>query len=98
MSRDAILKDEDGERYSYDKFATQKWLEGQPAGADKAAHWLEELAVEHFRAGRDAEAKLLREVAAKLRQTLVPTLKKEATEHERKYPYQLGPEDEEESA
>lgn len=90
MSRDTILVDADtGERFSFDNLATQKWLNGHAPGAERAVRWLAELAVERFQQGKDEEAKLLRETAAKMQNILVPQLKREAQNHEKEYPFVL---------
>ena len=90
MSRDAILVDEEtGEKFSFETLSTQKWLDGHVQGAERAVKWLAELATERFQHAKDEEAKLLRDVAVKMQNTLVPLLKKEAREHAEEYPFRV---------
>ena len=86
MSRDAILTSDDGTRYSYDALTTQSFLEGHAPGAQAAASWLVDRAILLFRAGRDDEARLLRETAAALLKEVIPKLEKQKADHARDYP------------
>jgi DNA-binding GntR family transcriptional regulator len=90
MSRDTILKASDGTRYSLDNLATQKWLDGHAPGAERVAGWLTGQAIEAFRAGRDDEASLLRRLAARIQEELIPQLRQKAKDHEIAHPFDLS--------
>jgi hypothetical protein len=86
MSRDTILTDDAGVRYSYDNLKTQGWLDGHACGLDKAAEFMRERAVELFRAGKDDEASRLRRLAEDMVKTLRPQMERRAKDHAKNYP------------
>lgn len=86
MSKDSILRSENGTRYSMDNLSTSKWLNGQATGAEKAVVWLRQQAVEKFNAGKDADAVLLRSTADKMAKELVPALTGDARQFENDHP------------
>lgn len=89
MSRDTILRDNEGNTYSLDSLATQKWLEGHYSGLDECCGWLEEKAATLFRLRKRNEAAEMQNLADELRRELRPKMIKHAEEHEREYPWQL---------
>lgn len=86
MSRDAILTDEAGIRYSYDNLRTQGWLDGHASGLDAAAEFLRERAVRMFRDGKDEEATRLRRLAEEMVKELRPQMEERSKEHAKSYP------------
>lgn len=86
MSRDTILFDEAGVRYSYDNLKTQGWLNGHASGLDVAAEFLRERAVKLFRDGKDEEATRLRRLAEEMVKELRPQMEERSKEHARNYP------------
>jgi len=89
MSRDTILKDKDGNRYSYDNLSTQKWLDGHRPGALAVVAWLREKAVDLFRQGKDDAAVQLRKLAEDATKEVIPKLEAQASEHLVEFPIQL---------
>ena len=90
MSRDAILTDADGVRYSFDHLTIEHWLRGHVSGAEAAVAWLIEQGVEHFRAGRIDRATELHRLALQLKAAVIPPLEARVREHERAYPSPLA--------
>jgi UPF0288 family protein (methanogenesis marker protein 3) len=86
VSQDTVLRDDEGSTWSLDNLCTQHFLEGQAPGAEAAGAYLNEVAVELFRNGKDAEAVVIRELAKKMIAVLVPKLKAKAAEHRVDYP------------
>lgn len=93
MSRDTILRDEDGNRWSLDNLSTQKWLEGHAPGAKKVSEWLREKAVELFTRGEDKAAIEMRTLAEDVLTRLIPEFQKYAERHAQEFPSQLTEED-----
>jgi hypothetical protein len=89
MSCDTTLTDEDGNRYSFDNLATQKWLDGHAQGARIACNRLRDKAAEMFRAERHREAVEIQNLATSIEATLIPELEKQAAVHKNTHPYEL---------
>lgn len=89
MSRDTILTDGDGKKYSFDNLGTQHWLEGHVPGMDRAVAYLKAKAVDLFREGKDAEAVELRQLADQLKAEIGPELHRAIAEHRRDYPIEI---------
>jgi hypothetical protein len=83
---DLILKDDDGDRYSFENIRTQGWLEGHTSGLDAAVTWLKERAVTLFRHGKDADAKNLRLLAEDMDRALRTAMEANSKRHEREHP------------
>lgn len=66
MSKDLILKDDDGNCYSYDNIRDQSFEAGKVPGLQQAAVLLENRAVEMFRQRKDEWAKALRDLSLEL--------------------------------
>lgn len=97
MSRDAILVDpEDGERYSFDNFSTQKWLEGHRPGLDLGADFLKRKAIKLFTEGKHDEAIAMQDLAKEMLREVMPGIEKRVNEHAVTHPFRLGKEDERE--
>lgn len=73
--------------FSLPVFAQQKHLDGKVCGVVESVTWLEDQAVLHFRTGRDADAKVLREIASKMSEDLRVRLMEEAEQHATKHGY-----------
>lgn len=87
MSRDTILKDDEGTQYSYDNLKTQGWLEGHVPGIELASNFLMEKAQTLF-AGSDADvekAKLLRALSREVK-ALTKDAEERAKRHEGMFP------------
>lgn len=85
MSRDLILKDDDGNRYSYDNIRAQSFEAGKVPGLQQAAALLENRAVEMFRQRKDEWAKVLRDLSLELVQ-LAEKARIASQKHEKEYP------------
>jgi hypothetical protein len=83
---DRILKDEDGDRYSFNNIRTQGWLNGHTSGLDEAVKWLKERGVTLFRDGQDDAAKNLRRLAEDMDRALRPGMESRAKRHEQEHP------------
>lgn len=94
MSRDTILTDGTGVRYSYDNLKTQGWLDGHVSGLMAAAEFLRERAVTLFRDGKDDEATRLRRLAEEMVKGLRPQMEERSREHARNHPIIIEDEDE----
>lgn len=86
MSRETFLKDEDGEVYSLDNLATQKWLDGHYSGLDQCCVYLERKATELFAQRQRDKAVELQNLADELKKELRPQMVRRAEEHEREFP------------
>ena len=86
MSRDTILTDEAGVRYSYDNLRTQGWLDGHVSGLDIAAEFLRERAVKLFRDGKDDEATRLRRLLEEMVKELRPQMEERSKGHAKNHP------------
>lgn len=86
MSRDKILTDEKGARYSYDNIRTQGWLNGHASGLDQVLDFLHERAVKLFRERKDNEAIAMRALADDLHRELRAKMTERADQHEREHP------------
>lgn len=89
MSRDTILKDEEGNLYSFDNLSTQRWLEGHLPGVELAVGLIRDRALKAFAAKKDTEAIALRNLADEILAELTPKVKLRAAEHEKNHPYEL---------
>lgn len=90
MSRDTLLTDEEGNEYSLDNLATQKWLEGHFSGLDECCNWLEIRANDLFKQRAHDKALYLQGLSDQLKQKLRPEMVKRATEHEKDHPWWLN--------
>jgi hypothetical protein len=86
MSRDIILKDDEGVRYSYSNLKTQGWLNGHSSGLDKSVEWLLERAATLFRERKHEEAVKLQRLADDMAKELRGPMELRAKEHEREFP------------
>ena len=86
MSRDTILTDEAGVRYSYDNLRTQGWLDGHASGLVAAVEFLRERAVKLFRDGKDDEATRLRRLSEEMVKNLRPQMEERSKEHAKNHP------------
>jgi hypothetical protein len=89
MSRETLLKDNEGNVWSLDNLATQKWLDGHYSGLDQCCKWLELRANELFSQRAHDKALYLQGLADQLKQNLRPEMVKRAKEHEQEFPPQL---------
>jgi len=89
MSADTILKDEEGNSYSFDNLATQRWLEGQESGALAAMQYLRGKAIKAFEDKKDKEAVLLRDLADEIGAKVLPQLREKAQKHADDFPYEI---------
>lgn len=87
---DTILRDKRGNRYSYDRIASQGYLEGQPVGLNAARAFLCREAVKLFEAGKDDQAVAMRSLAERMEKEVKPGLEAAAAAHKRDYPDELG--------
>lgn len=74
MSRDVILTGEDGDTYSLDNLATQKWLNGHFSGLDQCCEWLDRKAAALFGQRKRDEAVALQNLSDELKQQLRPLM------------------------
>lgn len=86
MSRDTLLKDDDGHVYSLDNLGTQKWLDGHYSGLDQCCEYLEQKATQLFAQRQRNKAVELQNLADELKKELRPAMVKRAKEHEREFP------------
>ncbi|HTG95765.1 MAG TPA: hypothetical protein VL866_24405 [Pyrinomonadaceae bacterium] len=86
MSRETLLKDDDGEVYSLDNLATQKWLDGHYSGLDDCCAYLEKKATQLFSQRQRDKAVELQNLADELKKELRPAMVKRAKEHEVEFP------------
>lgn len=93
MSRDTILRDDDGNRWSMDNISNHSYMLGHVAGAERVAVWLEAIAVEMFRDRDDKGAVAMREIADQVRAKIVPELREAAAKHKADYPAKLSAEE-----
>lgn len=89
MSRETIVTDDEGNRYSFDNLATQKWLEGQSRGLDCCVEWLNAEATLLFGQRKTEDAVAMQRLADRMKSTLLPELTNRAKEHEQEFPYKL---------
>lgn len=89
MSRDTIMTDADGEQYSFDGLATQKWLEGHKPGLEAGAAYLKEQATDLFRSGHHNQAIAMQELAKQMLGAVGPLLDKQVADHKRDHPYKV---------
>lgn len=92
MSRETLVKDNEGNTYSFDNLATQKWLEGHYSGLDQCCTWLDQKANALFGQRKRDEAIKLQSLADELKKGLRPLMVERAKEHEKEFPYKLGEE------
>jgi len=94
MSRDTILTDSEGDRYSYDNIRTLGFLVGHMSGLDAAVDFLKKRAVALFSNGKDEEAKTLRNLADEMKRELRPGMEANVDRHEKDHPACIDDEDE----
>ena len=87
MSRDLILTDSEGNQYSFNNLATQKWLEGKKPGAEAAASYLVVKATELFVAGKHAQAIEMQYLAKEMFESVAEAFTKQAQEHAKDHPF-----------
>lgn len=85
MSRDLILKGDDGVLYSYDCIRGLNFLQGHAPGVRVAVNFLLERSKQLFGAGKDEEAKLLRRLSQELEEEARKAEAK-ASEYDRENP------------
>jgi hypothetical protein len=86
MSRDTVLKDANGVKYSYDNIGTQGFLEGHAPGAQAVIIFIKEKATKAFSEDNDKEAMLLRSLAKEIEKNIVPPMLRRASTHKIDYP------------
>jgi hypothetical protein len=86
MSKENILKDAEGVRYSYENIMTQGWLEGHAPGAEFIAGIINVRAQKCFSEGNDKDAFLLRSLAREILDLHVPTMKLKAEQNAKQHP------------
>lgn len=86
MSRDTIVTDDEGTKYSLDNARTQGWLDGHAIGLDVAADYLRERSVKLFREGKDDEAVRLRRLADEMVKELRPKMEERSSGHFKEFP------------
>jgi hypothetical protein len=86
MSRETLLTDEDGTKYSYENIKTQGWLIGHTSGLDAAINYLKDRAVELFRDGKDDAAIGCRRLAEAMDKALRPDMERNSKRHEKEFP------------
>lgn len=91
MSRDTILTDSDGVRYSYDNLRTQSWLEGHTPGAEEAVVVILEKAVSLFREGHHQKAIEMQNLAKEIEEKVTHTQAERSKRHGKEYPIVLPP-------
>lgn len=89
MSRDTVVTDGEGNRYSFDNLSTQKWLEGHYRGLDDCADWLNSEATLLFGKRKTQEAVELQALADRMRASLRPEMVKRADVHAQEFPSKL---------
>ena len=92
MSRDIILKDHEGTRYSFDNIKTQGYLDGHSPRVAAAVNWLRNKSVDLFRVKKDQEAIMIRDLADELLAKVDPGVREHAKRHSREYPIILDDE------
>jgi hypothetical protein len=85
-----VVMDSSGRQLLLERVITQNRMGAYAHGAERAADWIIEQAVNEFRDGKDEQATALRHLAEKLRTVLVPRLQREAEEHAKNFPMALG--------
>ena len=94
MSRETVLMDAEGIKYSYENLKTQGWLEGHYSGLDHAIIWLKDHAVKLFQAGQHDQAIKMQKLADEMQKALEPGMRKRAKDHEKDFPVVIIDEDE----
>jgi len=89
MSRDTLLVDPQGVRYSYDNIKTQGWLDGHVGGTEDAANYLLQKAVTLFKQGRHEQAIAMQKLGEELIAVLKPLQEKKASEHRENFSEEL---------
>ena len=89
MSKDIVLTDEDGRRYSYENLQTLSWLDGHLRGIEAAAGWLKRRASGLFEAGRDEEAVALRNMVDEMLGELGLSMKARSSVHSEMHPVEV---------
>jgi hypothetical protein len=89
VSRDSLLKDENGIIYSLESLSTQKWLEGHYSGLDQCCQWLDQRATLLFNERKRDDAIRLQNLVDEMKRDLRPKMVKRAEEHEREFPSQV---------
>jgi len=93
MSRDTIVKDDQGKQYSLDNLSTQRWLEGQEHGVEIAAKFIKDKSLEAFGRSQDKEALMLRGLADEIVKKLIPELKSKSKQHKERFPIEVKDDD-----
>lgn len=94
MGKELVLKDQDGDLYSYDNIKTQGWLEGHFSGLEIAANYLKDLAVKLFQEAKHDKAIYLQKLADDMVKELEPKMRSRAKLHEKEFPDLIKDEDE----
>lgn len=89
MSRDLILSDDGGGRYSFENLRTQGWLDGHAPGLEAGAVWLNDQATELFKKGDHEAAIKMQKLSREMVAAVKPVLEASAKRHEKEHPYQL---------
>lgn len=87
-----VLTDSDGNRYDWDNFTTQHYLDGHAPGLERGCKWLIDKAQQLFLNGQYDEAKNLRELAVEMSAVVKAKLEQEALAHSRNHPSKLSSE------
>ena len=89
MSRETLVKDDEGNIWSLDNLSTQKWLNGHYSGLDQCFEWIERKAADLFAKRQRDKAIELQNLADELKRELRPLMVKRAEEHERDFPSEV---------
>jgi hypothetical protein len=89
MSRDLILKGDDGKTYSYSAIRGQSYLEGHEPGVRMACKMIVDEALKKFTLAKDDEAKALRRLAEDIANKLVPELEERVKRHKVESPEEV---------
>lgn len=91
---DDVMKDRDGNSYSYDNIRTQGWLDGHLPGLNLAVGWLKRQAIKLFEQGKDEEAIGMRKLADQMLADIAPDLQSRCNDHQKNHPDLLSAKDE----
>jgi hypothetical protein len=89
MSREILLKDNEGHTWSLDNLSTQKWLDGHYSGLDQCCAYLEQKATKLFTERQRDKAIELQNLSDELKRELRQQMVKRAKEHEREFPSEV---------
>lgn len=77
------------EGFILDRAIEQARRDGVPVGVLAAIDWLHDQAVLHFRTGRDADAVVLRNIASKMTNDLLPRVREDGERYATEFPARI---------